>query len=122
MITDEQHELLKDIICNTERPEKINLKLDSVSRSIVIEYDDIDDEWFKEMLALTPNRIFHTPPTLSIAIRSLYSGAPEGLRAARFDARIEAFRNGEPIGAADVTFEGKICADGQPYVRSVDLG
>lgn len=55
MITDHQHELLKDIINNTERPDKVSVMLDPVSRTMTIEYDDIDDEWFREMLELTPN-------------------------------------------------------------------
>ena len=54
MITDKQHELLKDIIGNTERPDKINVRLDPVSRTMVIEYEDMDDEWFMEMLE-SPN-------------------------------------------------------------------
>lgn len=52
MITDAQHELLKDIINNTERPDKITLRLDPVSRTMAVEYDDLDDEWFREMLSL----------------------------------------------------------------------
>lgn len=53
MITDVQHELLKDIINNTELPDKMSIRLDSVSRTLSIEYEDLDDEWFKEMLELT---------------------------------------------------------------------
>ena len=55
MITDDQHELLKDIINNTERHDKLTVRLDQVSRTMTVEYDDIDDEWFREMLELTPN-------------------------------------------------------------------
>lgn len=55
MITDEQHELLKDIIGNTERPDKLTVRLDHVSRTMIVEYEDMDDEWFKEMMELTPN-------------------------------------------------------------------
>lgn len=54
MITDDQHELLKDIITNTERTDKLSVRLDPVSRTMTIEYDDLDDEWFKEMQALVP--------------------------------------------------------------------
>ena len=55
MITDAQHELLKDIITNTERPDKITLRLEPVSRTMTVEYDDLDDQWFREMLELMPN-------------------------------------------------------------------
>ena len=55
MITDDQHELLKDIINNTERHDKLTVRLDQVSRTMTVEYDDIDDEWFREMLELTAN-------------------------------------------------------------------
>jgi hypothetical protein len=55
MISEEQHELLEDIFCNSERHDKMRVRLDPGSRSLVVEYDDLDDEWFKEMLALTPN-------------------------------------------------------------------
>ena len=57
MITDAQHELLKDIINSTERPDKITVRLDPVSRTMAVEYGDLDDEWFREMLELTPNYI-----------------------------------------------------------------
>lgn len=54
MITNDQHELLKDIITNTERADKLSVRLDPVSRTMTIEYDDLDDEWFKAMQALMP--------------------------------------------------------------------
>lgn len=54
MITNDQHELLKDIITNTERADKLSVRLDPVSRTMTVEYDDMDDEWFKEMQALMP--------------------------------------------------------------------
>lgn len=52
MICESQHELLKDIFSNTERPDKITICLDAVSRSIAVKYEDLDDEWFKELQAL----------------------------------------------------------------------
>ena len=53
-ISDKQQELLEDIIENTEAYESITVKLDLPSRTMTIEYYDLDDEWFKEMLALMP--------------------------------------------------------------------
>lgn len=50
MITEDQHELLKDIIDNTERPDKLTVRLDPASRTMVVEYEDMEDEWFREML------------------------------------------------------------------------
>lgn len=61
MITDSQHELLKDIINNTERPDKMTVRLDPESTTMVIEYDDIDHEWFMEMLELMSSAKRATP-------------------------------------------------------------
>lgn len=55
MITTAQHELLKDIINNTERPDKLTISLDTVSRTMVVEYYNMDNEWFKEILELMPS-------------------------------------------------------------------
>lgn len=60
MITDAQHELLKDIINNTERPDKITVRLDPVSRTMTVEYDDLDDEWFRVFL-LWKGETMNTP-------------------------------------------------------------
>ena len=57
MITGNQHELLKDIINNTERPDKIAVRLESVSRTMTVEYEDMDEEWFREMLELPQKRV-----------------------------------------------------------------
>ena len=54
-MTDEQHVLLQDIINNTERIDKMTVFLDPRTRSMTVEYYDLDDEWFKEMADLTPN-------------------------------------------------------------------
>ena len=50
MISNEIHEILKDIICNTVRPDKITVCLDVKTNTIVIEYEDLDYEWFYEIL------------------------------------------------------------------------
>lgn len=49
MITNDQHELLKDIINNTETPYKLTLSLDHVSKSLTVQYEDLDEEWFREL-------------------------------------------------------------------------
>jgi len=51
-ITHEEHDLLKDIVNNTERPDKLTIALDHETRTMVVTYDNMDDEWFKEMAAL----------------------------------------------------------------------
>lgn len=49
MITESMRALLLDIIENTERLEKIDVRVDPVSRTVTITYDDLDDEWFNEV-------------------------------------------------------------------------
>jgi len=44
---------LADIFENSERPDKMSISLDKVSRSITVTYEDLDDEWFGELLLLT---------------------------------------------------------------------
>ncbi len=41
--------MLADIFSNTERPDKITVTLDYSSHSIKVEYDDLDEEWSKEL-------------------------------------------------------------------------
>ena len=55
MITIEQHEMLKDIINNTERQDKLTVRLNQTSRTMTIEYEGVDEEWFMEMLELMPH-------------------------------------------------------------------
>lgn len=50
-MTDEQFEVLQDIIENTERPDKITVSLDKATRTMTIVYESLDEEWFKEMVA-----------------------------------------------------------------------
>jgi hypothetical protein len=53
MITEEQREILADIFVNTEAIASVTIALDTVSRSVVITYEDLDDEWFNELVAAT---------------------------------------------------------------------
>jgi len=55
MMTEEQRELMIEILTDTERLDKISVRLDRATRSVVVEYSDLDDEWFKLMEAVTPN-------------------------------------------------------------------
>lgn len=49
MITPEQQAILADIFANSERPDKITVRLDPVSRTVTVVYEDLDEEWFKEL-------------------------------------------------------------------------
>jgi hypothetical protein len=68
MITDDQLALLADIFGNTERPDKISLRLDPGSRSITVVYEDLDDEWFREMTQASPTA---TTPRSDALIKAL---------------------------------------------------
>lgn len=48
-MTEEQRELLLDIFENTESPNKVTISLDPISRDVTIVYEDMDDEWFREL-------------------------------------------------------------------------
>lgn len=48
-ITKDQQEILAEIFSESERPDKMSIKLNA-DRSIIIVYDDLDDEWFNELL------------------------------------------------------------------------
>lgn len=50
MISKQQLDVLADIFSNTERPDKISVRVDPASRKVVIEYDGLDEEWFKELI------------------------------------------------------------------------
>ena len=49
MIKPEQLEVLADIFGNTERPDKITVELNQSTRSLTVHYDDLDEEWFRDM-------------------------------------------------------------------------
>lgn len=43
---------LVEIFEDTERYDKLKITLDTVSRNVTIIYEDLDDEWFHELLTL----------------------------------------------------------------------
>lgn len=45
-----QREVLLDILENTESLYKIEIMFDKLSRDVTIQYDHMDDEWFKELV------------------------------------------------------------------------
>lgn len=51
-MTEDQRELLLDIFENTEAINKISITLEPLSRNITIVYEDLDDEWFRELQEL----------------------------------------------------------------------
>ncbi len=50
MITTDQQELLADIFENSTRPEKMSIHLNEDSRTVTIIYENLDREWFKELV------------------------------------------------------------------------
>lgn len=48
-MTKEQRELLLEILGDTEAPWKVEITTDPVSRSLIVRYEDLDDEWFREI-------------------------------------------------------------------------
>ena len=66
MINADQLECLADIFSNTDSVEDIDIKLDPVSRSITVHYEDLDDEWFKEITAAAGKKLIYIEgvPTL----------------------------------------------------------
>lgn len=55
-MNEEERELLLDIFENTEAPEKIKIILDPLTRDVTIVYEDLDDEWFRELQAAQQGR------------------------------------------------------------------
>ncbi len=51
-VSDAMLSLLGDIFSNTEAGYKISVTADASSMSISVEYEDIDEEWFKEVQSL----------------------------------------------------------------------
>jgi hypothetical protein len=49
---EQERELLADIFTNLESLDKVQITLDSGSRSVTIVYKDCDDEWFREFVQL----------------------------------------------------------------------
>ena len=48
-VNEDVQEILADIFENSERPDKMKISLDTDTNSITIIYEDLDDEWFKEL-------------------------------------------------------------------------
>ncbi len=53
-VNEDTQEILADIFKNSERPDKMRINLNKASRSITITYEDLDDEWFKELQDTLP--------------------------------------------------------------------
>lgn len=47
MITESQRETLSDVFENIEALDKITVEVDASSRTVLIRYEDLDDEWFR---------------------------------------------------------------------------
>lgn len=54
MITKEQQETLADIFANSERPDKMTIERDPISRTVTITYEDMDEQWFEELTPPDP--------------------------------------------------------------------
>ena len=48
-ISQETLDALCDLLCNTERPDKITVTTDPVSRSVTIVYEDMDEDYYSEI-------------------------------------------------------------------------
>ncbi len=48
-LTEDMRQVLVDILNNTERLDKISITADAVTRTIVVTWEDLDEEWFDEM-------------------------------------------------------------------------
>lgn len=49
-ISHETLDILADIFLNTERPDKITVTTDPVSKSVTIVYEDMDDDFYSEVV------------------------------------------------------------------------
>lgn len=54
MITDAQRDLLAEVFSEVDshHNDKITVTLEPVSRTMTVEFHDLDDEWFREMAEL----------------------------------------------------------------------
>jgi len=48
-ISQETLDALNEVLCNTERPDKITVTADPVSRSITVVYEDMDQQDYEEI-------------------------------------------------------------------------
>ena len=49
-VNEDVQEILADIFANSERPDKMKISMNKSTRSITVTYEDLDDEWFNELL------------------------------------------------------------------------
>ena len=49
-VNEDVQEILADIFTNSERPDKMKISVDKSTRSITVIYEDLDDEWLKELI------------------------------------------------------------------------
>lgn len=76
-VTTAQLEVLADIFANTERADKIGIVLDPVSRTVTVSYEDLDDEWFRELVSAGQE---HAQRSLSDVMRGLGDATVAGFR------------------------------------------
>lgn len=61
-MNEETRQLLLDILRNTERLDKVTVEADPISRTVTIRYEDLDDEWFREVMqSLSAEHAKETP-------------------------------------------------------------
>jgi hypothetical protein len=48
-ISQETLDALNEVLCNTERPDKITVTVDPISRSITVVYEDMDQQDYEEI-------------------------------------------------------------------------
>jgi len=49
-VTEEVQEILADIFSTSEMPDKMGISVDKLTRAITVVCEDLDDEWFKELI------------------------------------------------------------------------
>lgn len=43
-------EILAEIFSESERPDKMKIELDPVTRRLIVVYEDIDNEWYNDLI------------------------------------------------------------------------
>jgi hypothetical protein len=51
-VSQELLEVIGDVFSCTCRPDKITASFDPISRSLIVVYEDLDDEYYKELIQL----------------------------------------------------------------------
>jgi len=49
-VNEAMQEILADIFTNSERPDKMKISVDKETNSITVIYEDLDEEWLKELI------------------------------------------------------------------------